>query len=267
MELNPVLVAAILGLLEGATEFIPVSSTGHLIVAGHWLGFEGPVAATFEIFIQLGAILAIVWIYRARLFSALAGWRTRAADRRLVINLALAFTPAAAVGFLIHGWMKEVLFTPGVVAGALIAGGIAILVIERWQPPTTVTSLDAVPHRTALGVGIAQILSLIPGTSRSGATILGGYALGLSRAVATEFSFFLAIPIMIAATLYDLFKSREWLTPDTVPMFTVGFLVAFVSALVIVRLFLRFVARHTFVTFAWYRIALGLLIFIVLARG
>lgn len=267
MELNPLFVAGILGLLEGATEFIPVSSTGHLIVAGHWLGFEGPVAATFEIFIQLGAILAIVWLYRARLVAALSGWRTRAADRRLIINLALAFVPAAAIGLLIHGWMKEVLFTPSVVAGALIAGGLLILAIERWQPRTTITDLDSVPYRTALGVGIVQILSLIPGTSRSGATILGGYALGLSRPVATEFSFFLAIPIMIAATLYDLFKSRESLTPETVPMFAVGFIVAFVSALIIVRLFLRFVAQHTFVSFAWYRIALGVLIFAVLARA
>lgn len=267
MELSPTLVAAILGLLEGATEFIPVSSTGHLIVAGHWLGFEGPVAATFEIFIQLGAILAVVWIYRARLLGVVAGWRTRPADRRLVINLALAFLPAAIIGFLIHGWMKAVLFTPTVVAGALVVGGIAILVIERWDPPATVTSLDAIPYRTALGVGIAQVLSLVPGTSRSGATILGGYALGLSRPVATEFSFFLAVPIMFAATLFDLFKSRGALTPDTVPMFTVGFLVAFVSALFIVRLFLRFVAQHTFAAFAWYRIALGVLIFVVLARG
>ena len=267
MELNPIAVATILGLLEGATEFIPVSSTGHLIVAGHWLGFEGPVAATFEIFIQLGAILAIVWLYRARLIGALAGWRTRAADRRLVINLALAFVPAAGVGFLIHDWMKEVLFTPSVVAGALIAGGIIILLVERWQPRTVVESLDAIPHRIALGVGLAQILSLVPGTSRSGATILGGYALGLSRAAATEFSFFLAIPIMVAATLYDLFKSRDALTSETIPMFTVGFVVAFVSALIIVRIFLRFVARHTFVAFAWYRIALGILIFAVLARA
>jgi undecaprenyl-diphosphatase len=267
VELSPTLVAAILGLLEGATEFIPVSSTGHLIVAGHWLGFDGPVAATFEIFIQLGAILAVVWIYRARLLGVVAGWRTRPADRRLVINLALAFLPAAIIGFLIHGWMKAVLFTPTVVAGALVVGGIAILVIERWDPPATVTSLDAIPYRTALGVGIAQVLSLVPGTSRSGATILGGYALGLSRPVATEFSFFLAVPIMFAATLFDLFKSRGALTPDTVPMFTVGFLVAFVSALFIVRLFLRFVAQHTFAAFAWYRIALGVLIFVVLARG
>jgi undecaprenyl-diphosphatase len=267
VELSPTLVAAVLGLLEGATEFIPVSSTGHLIVAGHWLGFEGPVAATFEIFIQLGAILAVVWIYRARLLGVVAGWRTRPADRRLVINLTLAFLPAAITGFLIHGWMKEVLFTPTVVAGALVVGGIAILLIERWEPPVRVTSLDAIPYRTALGVGIAQVLSLVPGTSRSGATILGGYALGLSRPVATEFSFFLAVPIMFAATLFDLFKSRGALTPDTVPMFTVGFLVAFVSALFIVRLFLRFVAQHTFAAFAWYRIALGVLIFVVLARG
>lgn len=266
MELGPILIGIVLGLLEGATEFVPVSSTGHLIVAGHWLDFEGPVAATFEIFIQLGAILAVAWIYRARLAAAVAGWRTREADRRLILNLLLAFLPAAMVGFLIHDWMKTVLFNPTVVATALILGGVAILLIERWDPPSHVTALDAIPYRTALGVGLAQVLSLIPGTSRSGATILGGYALGLSRPVATEFSFFLAIPIMVAATLYDLFKSRDALAAEYLPMFAVGFIVAFMSAAVVVRLLIRFVAQHSFASFAWYRIALGIVILVVLAR-
>lgn len=265
MELSPILIAVVLGLIEGATEFIPVSSTGHLIVAGHWLGFEGPIAATFEIFIQLGAILAVAWIYRTRLLGVVTGWRTRPADQRLLVNLALAFIPAAVMGFLIYDWMKAVLFTPTVVAAALIIGGIAILVIERWGPRSTVTSLDAIPPRLALGVGLAQVLSLIPGTSRSGATILGGYALGLSRPVATEFSFFLAVPMMFAATLYDLYQSRDALTGETFPMFATGFVVSFVSAVIIVRLFLRFVAQHSFVSFAWYRIAFGILIFAVLA--
>lgn len=265
MDLNPIVVAIVLGLVEGATEFVPVSSTGHLIVAGHWLGFEGPVAATFEIFIQLGAILAVAWLYRRRLWEAVAGWRTREADQRLILNLAVAFVPAAAVGFLVHDWIKERLFSPAVVAWTLVIGGFIILIVERLQPATRVESLERIPLRVAIGVGIAQILALLPGTSRSGATILGGYVLGLSRPVATEFSFFLAIPIMVVATLYDLVKSRDALTPDALPMFAVGFLVAFLSALVVIRLFLRYVARHSFVVFAWYRIAFGLLILTVLA--
>jgi undecaprenyl-diphosphatase len=264
MAADPLVTAALLGLVEGVTEFIPVSSTGHLILASHWLGQEGESAKTFEIFIQLGAILAIVWLYRARLIHALAAARRDEPSRRLLVNLVIAFLPAAAVGFLAHDWIKERLFTPLVVALALIVGGLVILLIEWLQPPERVPEVLDVRPSTALGIGLAQVLSLIPGTSRSGATIMGGYALGLSRRAATEFSFFLSIPVMFAATLYDLFKSRGTLSGADAPVFAVGFAVAFVSALVVVKSFLRYVSHHSFAVFAWYRLALGVLLLLIL---
>jgi undecaprenyl-diphosphatase len=244
--------AVILGLVEGATEFIPVSSTGHLIVVSEWLGQVDERAKTFDIFIQLGAILAIVWLYRARLLRTAAAARQDPASRRFFVNLAIAFLPAAAIGFLIHGWIKERLFNVPVVAA-----GIAMLLIERWAPRTRYEEVTDVPWTTALGVGCAQVLSLIPGTSRSGATIMGGYALGLSRKAATEFSFFLAIPIMVAATLYDLSKSAGALVPADAWFFAAGFAVSFLSALVVVKAFLAYVSDHSFAAFAWYRIAFG----------
>jgi undecaprenyl-diphosphatase len=249
--------AVILGLVEGATEFIPVSSTGHLIVVSEWLGEVDERAKTFDIFIQLGAILAIVWLYRARLVHATFTSRHDPASRRFLLNLAIAFLPAAAVGFLIHHWIKERLFNTPVVASALVVGGLAILIVERWGPRTRYPEVKDIPQATALGIGIAQVLSLVPGVSRSGATIMGGYALGLSRTAATEFSFFLAIPIMFAATLYDLAKSAGALSPADVPLFATGFVVSFVSALVVVKAFLAYVSNHSFTVFAWYRIAVG----------
>ena len=252
--------AAIMGVVEGLTEFLPVSSTGHLILAGHLLGATAERWKTFEIFIQLGAILAIVWLYRARLIEAVLAARTEGPSRRFLLNLLIAFLPAAVVGFLAHDWIKEHLFRVPVVAAALVAGGIVILLIERWRPPETLDRADAVPARTALGIGLAQVLSLVPGTSRSGATIMGGYALGLSRRAATEFSFFLAIPVMLAATLYDLLKSLDALTAADAPAFAVGFGVSFLSALVVVKGFLAYVSRHSFAAFAWYRIVFGALL-------
>jgi undecaprenyl-diphosphatase len=249
--------AALLGLVEGATEFIPVSSTGHLIVVSKWLGLVDERAKTFDIFIQLGAILAIVWLYRARLAGAVATARRDDASRRFLGNLLIAFLPAAVVGFLTHNWIKERLFNTTVVAVALVAGGLIILLIERWAPKSRVTDVSEMPARTALGIGLAQVLSLVPGTSRSGATIMGAYALGLSRTAATEFSFFLAIPVMLAATMYDLLKSWSVLAPSDFPMFAVGFIVSFVSAIVVVKAFLSYVSRHSFSVFAWYRIAFG----------
>ena len=249
--------AVILGLVEGITEFIPVSSTGHLIVVGQWLGQTDERAKTFDIFIQLGAILAIVWFYRARLLHTAAAARTDPASRRFFVNLAISFLPAAGIGFLIHDWIKEHLFNTSVVAWALILGGIAILLIERWTPRTRFEEVSDVPPLTALGVGLAQVLSLIPGTSRSGATIMGGYALGLSRRAATELSFFLAIPIMFAATLYDLAKSVGALSPADTAFFATGFVVSFLSALVVVKAFLAYVSHHSFTAFAWYRIGFG----------
>jgi undecaprenyl-diphosphatase len=254
--------AAILGLVEGATEFIPVSSTGHLIVVSNWLGLVDERAKTFNIFIQLGAILAIVWLYRTRLARSVAETRRDSTGRRLIINLLVAFLPAAIVGFLAHDWIKSRLFNPSVVALALIVGGILILLIERWGPRSVVDDVNQVPTRSALGVGLAQVLSLIPGTSRSGATIMGGYALGLSRTAATEFSFFLAIPVMFAATGYDLLKSWALLAAPDLPMFAIGFMVSFVSALIVVRMFLSYVSKHSFRAFAWYRIVLGVIVWV-----
>lgn len=263
----PVLVkAAILGVVEGATEFIPVSSTGHLIIAGDWLGFTGEDAKAFEIFIQLGAILAIVWLYRQRLARVVRSVSIDPLSRRLVVNLAIAFLPAAVVGLLTHRLIKEYLFSTMVVAISMLVGGVIILVIERWQPKPTVATIDDIAPTTALGIGLAQVLSLIPGTSRSGATIMGGYCLGLTRQAATEFSFFLAIPVMIAATAFDLSRSTSALSAGDVPVFAVGFVVAFLSALVVVRAFVSYVARSSFVAFAWYRIAFGLLFLIWHAR-
>jgi len=249
--------AVILGIVEGATEFIPVSSTGHLIVVTEWLGEIDARAKTFDIVIQLGAILAVVWLYRARLFGAVRAVGHDAESRRFLFNILVAFLPAAVVGFLAHDWIKERLFNSAVVATTTIVGGILILLIERWAPrPRVPDVLDLTP-RTALGIGLAQVLSLIPGTSRSGATIMGGYALGLSRTAATEFSFFLAVPVMVAATLYDLVKSWSALTPADLPFFLVGFAVSFVTALVVVKAFLSYVSGHSFTAFAWYRIAFG----------
>jgi undecaprenyl-diphosphatase len=252
--------AAILGLVEGATEFIPVSSTGHLIVVSDWLNLVDERAKTFDIFIQLGAILAIVWLYRTRLARAVASAGRNPQSRRFLTNLLIAFLPAALVGFLAHDWIKARLFNPEVVAIALVVGGILIVLLERWAPPSAIHDVAEVRPPTALAIGLAQVLSLIPGTSRSGATIMGGYVLGLSRVAATEFSFFLAIPVMLAATLYDLLKSWSALVPADAPMFAVGFMVSFLSALIVVRGFLAYVSGHSFRAFAWYRIAFGALL-------
>jgi undecaprenyl-diphosphatase len=186
-------------------------------------------------------------------------------SRRFLLNLILAFLPAAVVGFLTHDWIKSKLFNPDVVAVALIVGGVVILLIERWPPTPRVHDVTGIPPRLALGIGMAQVFSLIPGTSRSGATIMGGYALGLSRTAATEFSFFLAIPTMLAATTYDLLKSWSVLGVTDIPMFAVGFIVSFVSAVIVVKAFLTYVSNHTFSVFAWYRIALGVVLLLILS--
>jgi undecaprenyl-diphosphatase len=273
--------AVVLGIVEGVTEFIPVSSTGHLIIAGDWLGWTTAQAGTFEVFIQLGAILAILWLYRARLTGAVRRAASEPASRRFVLSILIAFLPASVVGLLAHSYIKAHLFRVEVVAAALVAGGIAILLIERLRPRVRIENAERVPLGTALGIGLvrsgegryrvvliglAQVLALIPGTSRSGATILGAYCLGLSRPAAAEFSFFLAIPVMLAATLFDLYKSRAILDAGDFPVFAIGFVVAFASALVVVRAFLGFVSRHSFAAFAWYRIGFGLLL-LLLYRG
>jgi undecaprenyl-diphosphatase len=263
----PELVAAgIQGIVEGITEFLPVSSTGHLIVAGDWLGFTGDRAKTFEIFIQLGAILAIVWIYRERFALVARSFVAEPGSRRFVTNLLVAFLPAAVVGLLTHHWIKAHLFTPVVVALGFILGGIVILAVERWKPRETVRDAADLQPPTAFGIGLAQMLALVPGVSRSGATIMGGYALGLSRTAATEFSFFLAVPVIAAAAMYDLLKSLDVLSSADIPVFVVGFVVAFIAAFVVVKAFLRYVAHHSFSVFAWYRIGFGLLLLWLYAR-
>ncbi len=258
--------AVVLGLVEGMTEFIPVSSTGHLIVAGHFLGFTGERAKTFEIFIQLGAILAIVWLYRHKFLAVATSVAREPASRRFVTNLALGFLPAAVVGFLAHSWLKAHLFTPVVVAWGFIVGGVAILLVERLKPGVRVADVNDLSPRLALGVGLAQMLALVPGVSRSGATIMGGYALGLSRTAATEFSFFLAVPVLAAAAGLDLIKSLDILSTADIPLFATGLVVAFLSAFVVIKALLRFVASHSFTVFAWYRIAFGAFLLAIAGR-
>lgn len=249
--------AVILGIVEGLTEFLPVSSTGHLILAAELIGFTGPGSTVFEVVIQLGAILAVCWVYRDRLFAAVAGLLTDAAARRFVANIVIAFLPAAVAGVFLHHFIKSVLFSPWVVAVSLVVGGFLILLIERIRPLPQVRTVEAMPLGTALGVGFCQILAMIPGVSRAGATIMGALMLGVSRPAATEFSFFLAIPTMFGASAYDLYKSRGELSFDNGTVIAVGFVVAFFAALFVVRRLVDFVARHGFGVFAWYRIVIG----------
>jgi undecaprenyl-diphosphatase len=260
MDILLLLKAVVLGIVEGATEFIPVSSTGHLIIVGDWLDFTGPLASTFHVFIQLGAILAIVWLYRATFVDVLRRAHREPGPRRFVRNIILGTIPAGIVGFLTYDWIMTHLFSPVTVAGALVVGGLIILLIEWWVPRARVDRVSDASAMLALGVGMAQILALFPGTSRSGATIMGAYAMGMSRTSATEFSFFLAVPIMVAATAYDLLAVWQEFTMETAIVFAVGFVVSFLAAVVVVKAFLRFVSNHTFRVFAWYRIALGALI-------
>ena len=264
MPLTDLLNAIVLGLVEGLTEFLPISSTGHLIIAGSLLGFVGDRAKVFEIAIQSGAMLAVVWEYRARFGHAIAGIASDPAARRFAANLVIAFVPAAALGFVLGKHIKALLFHPVPVAIAFIAGALVILWAERRQrarpESVRVTDVDAMTWRDALKVGLAQAFALIPGTSRSGATIIGGMLFGLSRKVATEFSFFLAVPTLVAAGAYSLWKDRALLSAADLPMFSVGFVVSFVSALLCIRWLIRYVSRHDFLPFVWYRIAFGLVV-------
>jgi undecaprenyl-diphosphatase len=264
MLLPSLWIALILGVLEGLTEFLPVSSTGHLVVAGSLLRFGGEQAKLFEIVIQAGAILAVCWEYRVRLLRVVGGVPSDPAARRFVLNLALGFLPAAVLGFVFGHAIKEKLFAPVPVASALVVGALVIGWVERRQrgatSPPRVASLDELGWSDALKVGFAQAFALVPGTSRSGATIIGGMLFGLSRPVATELSFFLAIPTLFAATGYDLLENRHLLVSGSLTMIGLGFVTAFLSALVVVRGLIRYVARHDFVPFAWYRLVFGGLI-------
>ena len=257
-------IAAILGVVEGLTEFLPVSSTGHLIVAGSLLGYTGDKAKLFEIVIQAGAILAVCWEYRVKLIAVAAGLFTDRAAQRFVLNLFVAFLPAAILGLAFANAIKARLFAPVPVATAFIVGAFVILWVEHWQKgkpnAVRIDSVDDMRWPDALKVGFAQAFALIPGTSRSGATIIGGMIFGLSRKAATEFSFFLAIPTLFAATGYEFVRNRDLLAGGDLSMVAVGFVTAFVSAFFVVRALLRYVAHHDFVPFAWYRIAFGLVI-------
>lgn len=259
MEFYLLLKAFILGIVEGATEFLPVSSTGHLIIVGDLLQFNSERDKVFKIVIQLGAILAICWEYRARLGHMVAHVG-EPASRRLFANIALGFLPAAILGVLFHDAIKEYLFSPLTVAIALIVGGVAILLIEKLKPESDTATIDDMDWKHSLKIGLAQSLALFPGVSRAGATILGGVVFGLSRKAAAEFSFFLAIPIMFAATGYDLFKNWDLLHTNDIPVFAVGFITAFFSALLMVRGLLKYVSNHDFCIFAWYRIVFGLIV-------
>jgi undecaprenyl-diphosphatase len=254
--------ALLMGAIEGLTEFLPVSSTGHLIITGDLIGFTGETAKTFEIAIQLGAILAICWHYRARLLGVLYGLPSDPAARRFAQNLLVAFLPAAILGALFHGAIKALLFRPVTVAIALVVGGGLILLVERLRGEPRVRSIDDLSWRDALVVGCAQALALVPGTSRSGATIVGGLAFGLSRQVATEFSFFLAIPTMFAATIFDLGANFGQLGRHDLEVLGLGFVMAFVSALIAVRTLIGYVKDHSFRPFAYYRIVFGAIVFV-----
>lgn len=260
MDVYPLFQALILGIVEGLTEFLPISSTGHLILVGDLLDFNDDRGKLFEIVIQSGAILAVVWEYRARFVSTLAGFPRDPLARRLVVNLAIAFMPLAVLGLLFGKAIKATLFAPVPVAIAFIVGGLIILWAEKRTHTVTIQSVDDIGPWDALKLGLAQACALIPGTSRSGSTIIGGLFFGLSRKAATEFSFFLAVPILGAATVYQLVKERHLLAWEDLGMWIVGFVSAFFSAFLCVRWLLRYISTHDFTIFAWYRIAFGLVV-------
>ena len=264
METGPSLVDAIvLGVVEGLTEFVPVSSTGHLIIAGWFLGFEGPKAEVFLIAIQVGAILAVCGLYFARLWKAVMGLGTDPAARRFALSVILAFLPAAILGVLLHPIIK-MLFSPLAVAISLIVGGIAILFIERNKPGVRHAHAQALPPSTSVGIGLFQCLSLVPGVSRAGATIMGAVLLGVDRRAAAEFSFFLAIPTIVGAAVFELWKSRDILETADLGMILAGSLVSLVAAAICVKAFIAFLQRHDFTVFGWYRIAAGIAMLAIL---
>ncbi|MGE4240752.1 undecaprenyl-diphosphate phosphatase [Ramlibacter sp.] len=261
MDLLLLLKAAVMGVVEGLTEFLPISSTGHLILAGALLGFDDEKSKVFDIAIQTGAILAVIIVYWQKIRTVVAGLPTQAQARRFTANVAIGFFPAVVLGLALGKAIKEHLFTPGVVATAFIIGGFIILWAERrTQSHVRVQEADDMTWKDALKVGLVQCLAMIPGTSRSGATIIGGMLLGLSRKAATDFSFYLAIPTLIGAGAYSLFKERHLLSVADLPMFGVGLVFSFLSAWVCVRWLLRYISSHSFVPFAWYRIAFGVIV-------
>jgi undecaprenyl-diphosphatase len=265
MDLVLFLKTVVIGLVEGVTEFLPVSSTGHILLAEQVLHFEGPQGKVFEIVIQLGAILAICLLYYAKIFATIGGVARRdPTSIRFATAVIVAFLPAAVIGVVLHKYIKLMLDTPIVVPVAFILGGIAILVIERYAQRPRIKTVDEIDWKTALFVGFCQCLAMIPGVSRSGATIMGARVLRVDRATSAEFSFFLAIPTMLGAAVYDTYKSWTTLDWNGGGLIAIGFVVAFLSALVVVKPFVRFISRHGFGVFAWYRIAVGALALVLL---
>ena len=261
------IVAGVLGLLEGLTEFIPVSSTGHLLLAGHFMGFES-AGKTFEVVIQLGAVLAIIVLYAAKLWQVFSTAHRDPAAFRFIVSVALAFIPAVLLGVLAHDFIKEVLFeSPQLIAIMLILGGIVLLFVERIAPQPEHQDATQIPFRKALAIGIIQCLALVPGVSRSGSTIVGALMLGVGKRAAAEFSFFLSMPTMAGAFGYDLYKNRDVLDFTALSDIAVGFVCAFLTALVVVRWVLGYVSRHGFALFGWWRIVVGLAALLALSAG
>lgn len=265
MDLTLAVKAFIMGIVEGLTEFLPISSTGHLILAGSLLDFTGENVKVFSIAIQAGAMLSVVWVYRQKIIEVLLGMFTRKKERRFAINVIIAFIPAAVLGLLFAKKIQAFLFYPIPVAAAFIIGGLIILFVERKNTNdynARIQDVDDMSAMDALKVGIAQAFALIPGTSRSGATIIGGMLFGLSRKVATEFSFFLAMPTLFGASIYSIYKERALLQASDIPLFTVGTVSSFIFAFLCVRWLLRFISSHNFIPFAYYRIAFGILVLV-----
>ena len=261
IQITLLLKAALMGIVEGLTEFLPISSTGHLILAGALLGFDDNKAKVFDIAIQTGAIFAVIMVYWQKIKDTLVTLPTSHASRGFALNVLIAFVPAVVLGLLFGKYIQAHLFTPVVVATTFIVGGLIILWVEGRDKRTEVTStVETMTPWLALKVGLVQCLAMIPGTSRSGATIIGGMLLGLSRRAATDFSFYLAIPTLIGAGAYSLYKERALLSVADAPMFAVGLLFSFLSAWVCVRWLLKYIATHSFVVFAWYRIAFGIVV-------
>ncbi len=257
--------SVLLGVVEGLTEFIPVSSTGHLILLTDILDFKGPPGAVFEIVIQLGAILAVCFVYREKLFKVAFTMHKDKDSFAFARNIVIAFLPAAIIGAMAHGFIKEILFNVWVVSVMLIVGGVLILLIERMKITPKYTEIEHITPKTALYIGLCQTVAMIPGTSRSGATIMGALLLGVERKAATYFSFFLAIPTMLGATVYDIYKNYDSLNMDNAIVIAVGFISAFIAAIIVVKHVVEFIATHGFVPFAWYRIAVGTVMLVLLA--
>jgi len=252
--------ALILGVVEGLTEFLPISSTGHQIIVADLLDFGGERAMAFNIIIQLGAILAVVWEFRRKILDVVTGLPTQRNAQRFTVNLLIAFLPAVVLGVIFADLIHHYLFNPITVAAALVIGGIVMLWAERREHEVHAESVDDITWKDALKVGFAQCLAMIPGTSRSGSTIIGGLLFGLSRKTATEFSFFLAMPTMVGAAVYSGYKYRDLFQPADLPVFAIGFVTSFIFAMIAVKGLLKFIASHSYAAFAWYRIAFGLLI-------